>query len=169
MRTPLVLKMPASMDIRPHTVDAPVSLLDVAPTLLSVAGIEPEARLDGQSLLPHLQGTAAPSDRDLIFSCGWHVGVNFACGIQRWDRNGSHHLYSYNASSQIDELYDLNAVEAENLAQEPAQAALRKEMIDRLGALLQSDERWGGYWSPYRVEKFFELPRTSGSMQLLKD
>jgi arylsulfatase A-like enzyme len=169
VRTPLVVKMPASMGIRPHTVDAPVSLLDVAPTLLSVAGIEPEARLDGQSLLPHLQGTVAPSDRDLIFSCGWHVGVNFACGIQRWDRNGTHHLYSYNPSSKIDELYDLNAVEAENLAQQPAHAALRKEMIDRLGALLQSDDRWGGYWSPFRVDEFFELPKVSGSMQLLKN
>jgi len=167
VRTPLVVKMPTSMGIQPHTVDAPVSLLDVAPTLLSVAGVEPEARMDGQSLLPHLQGTARPADRDLIFSCGWHVGVNFACGIQRWDGKGNHHLYSYNASSKVDELYDLNAVEAENLAQEPEHAALRKEMIDRLGALLQADERWGGYWSPYRVQKFFELPKMSGSMQLL--
>ena len=169
VRTPLVMKMPASMGIRSHTVDAPVSLLDLAPTLLSAAGVEPEARLDGQSLLPLMQGTARPADRDLIFSCGWHVGVNFACGVQRWDGKGNHHLYSYNASSKIDELYDLNAVEAENLAQQPEHAALRKEMIDRLGALLQSDVRWGGYWSPYRVAEFFELPRIKGSMQLLKE
>ena len=168
VRTPLVMKMPSSMGIRSRTVDAPVSLLDVAPTLLSVAGIEPEARMDGQSLLPLLAGSAKPADRDLIFSCGWHVGVNFACGIQKWDGKGNHHLYSYNASSRVDELYDLNAVEAENLAQQPEHAVLRKEMIDRLGALLRSDERWGGYWSPFRVDKFFELPRISGGMQLLK-
>ena len=168
VRTPLVMKMPASMGIHAHTVDAPVSLLDLAPTLFSLVGIEPEARLDGQSLLPLLQGTARPADRDLIFSCGWHVGVNFACGIQRWDGKGNHHLYAYNASSRIDELYDLNAVEAENLAQQPEHAALRKEMIDRLGALIQSGERWGGYWSPYRVDKFFQLPRTTGGMQLLQ-
>jgi|GEM_PF-593322 arylsulfatase A-like enzyme len=168
LRTPLVIKMPASTGIQPHMVDAPVSLLDVAPTLLAVVGIEPEARMDGQSLLPLLQGTARSADRDLIFSCGWHVGVNFACGIQRWDGKGGHHLYSYNASSEVDELYDLNEVEAENLAQRPEYAALRKEMIDRLGFLLQSDARWGGYWSPYRVEKFFDLPKVSGSMQLLQ-
>lgn len=168
LRAPLVVKMPASMGIRPHTVDAPVSLLDVAPTLLSVAGIEPQARLDGQSLIPHLQGTLRPADRDLIFSCGWHVGVNFACGIQRWDGSGSHHLYSYNPSSDIDELYDLNAVEAENLAQEPQYAALRNEMIDRLGTLLQSDPRWSGYWLSYRLDKFFDLPRISGNMQKLE-
>jgi arylsulfatase A-like enzyme len=168
VRTPLVMKMPSSMGISSRTVDAPVSLLDLAPTLLSVAGIEPEARMDGQSLLPLLDGSAAPADRDLIFSCGWHVGVNFAIGIQKWDGKGNHHLYSYNTSSRIDELYDLNAVEAENLAWQPEHAALKKDMIDRLGALLQSDARWGGHWSPFRVDKFFELPRISGGMQLLK-
>lgn len=166
LRTPLVVKMPASMDIPPHVVDAPVSLLDVAPTLLSVAGIEPEARLDGESLIPHLDGTARPADRDMVFSSGWHIGVNFACGIQRWEGNGDHHLYVYNVSSAIDELYDLNAVEAENLAQEAQYAALKKEMINRLGRLLQSDPRWRGYWSSYRLDKFFELPKISGSMQL---
>jgi arylsulfatase A-like enzyme len=167
VRTPLLVKMPGRMDIKPRTVDAPVSLLDVAPTVLSVVGIEPEARMDGQSLLPYLQRAAPQGDRDLIFSCGWHVGVNFACGIQRWDGHGSHHLYSYNASSNVDELYDLNAVEAENLSQEPGYASLRKEMINRLGTLLRDDPRWGGYWSPYRVDEFFALPRTSGGMQLL--
>lgn len=168
LRAPLVVKMPASMGIQPHTVDAPVSLLDLAPTLLSVAGVEPEARLDGQSLISHIQGTASPADRDLIFSCGWHVGVNFACGIQQWDGKGNHHLYSYNAASNIDELYDLNAVEAENLAQKPQYAALKKGMIDRLGALLQSDPRWGGFWASYRIDKFFDLPKRSGSMQMLE-
>lgn len=165
LRAPLVVKMPASMDIEPHSVDAPVSLLDIAPTLLSVAGIEPEARLDGQSLIPYMQGGTARADRDMIFSCGWHVGVNFACGIQRWDGKGNHHLYSFNVSSRIDELYDLNTVEAENLIREPQHAGLKREMIERLGALLQSDLRWGGFWGPYRLNKFFELPKRPGSMQ----
>lgn len=165
LRTPLLVKMPSFMGGRPHVVGAPVSLLDVAPTLLSVAGVEPEARMDGESLLPLIQGTVRPSDRDLIFTCGWHVGVNFACGIQRWDGNGDHYLYSYNASSAIDELYDLNAAEAENLVQKPEYAALKKEMIRHLGMLLRSDPRWSGFWSSYRLDKFYELPRISGNMQ----
>lgn len=167
LRAPLVVKMPSSLGIQPHTVDAPVSLLDVAPTILSVAGIEPNARLDGESLIPHIEGTATAADRDLIFSCGWHVGVNFACGIQQWDGKGNHHLYAYNAASNIDELYDLNAIEAENLAQELRYAELKGEMINRLGTLLQSDPRWGGFWAPFRIDKFSELPKRRGSMQLL--
>ena len=167
LRAPLVVKMPSSMGIQPHAVDAPVSLLDVAPTLLSVTGIEPEARLDGESLIPHIEGTAPPADRDLIFSSGWHVGVNFACGIQQWDGKGNHHLYSYNAASNLDELYDLNAIEAENLAQETQCAGLKREMINRLGTLLQSDPRCGGFWGGHPIHTFFDLPKRSGTLQVL--
>ncbi len=166
VRALLVVKMPASMGIAPYTAAQPVSLLDVAPTLLSVAGVEPEARLDGQSLLPLLRGTAQPADRDLLFFGGWHVGVNFACGIQKWERDGAHHLFAYNTGSNVDELYDLNAVEAENLAFAPEHAGLRKEMIERLGAVLQRDPRWAGYWASFRIDHFSELPRVSGDMQL---
>lgn len=166
LRTPLVVKMPRSMGINPQTSEAPVSLLDIAPTLLDVAGIEPGARLDGKSLLPHMQGREAPADRDLLFSCGWHVGVNFACGIQRWDGKGNHHLYAYNVSSRIDELYDLNAVDAENLAQKPEYASVRSEMIGRLGSLLQADPRWGGFLTPYRLDNYEHLPEHPGSVQL---
>ncbi len=166
LRTPLWIKMPSSMGIRPHVVEGPVSLLDIAPTILAVAGIKPEARLDGRSLLPYMLEAIEPADRDLIFSCGWHVGVNFACGIQRWDGKGNHHLYSYNVSSQIDELYDLNAIEAENLAQDGQYAYLKSEMIERLGASLRSDQRWSGFWSSYRLRNFFQLPKCSGNMQM---
>jgi arylsulfatase A-like enzyme len=165
LRTPMIVKMPSSAKIEPQSIDAPVSLLDIAPTLLSVAGIEPDAWMDGQSLIPLMQGKTPPADRDMIFSCGWHVGVNFACGIQHWDGKGNHYLYAYNVSSCVDELYDLNAAEAENLAQDPEHANLRREMIDRLGTLLQSDSRWEGYWSSFRLNHFFELPKSPGSMQ----
>ena len=60
LRVPLSIKMPAGAGIRHHTVDAPVSHLDIAPTLLGVAGVEPEERLDGRSLMRHLDGTAQP-------------------------------------------------------------------------------------------------------------
>jgi arylsulfatase A-like enzyme len=166
LRALLVVKPPASMGTQVKKVEEPVSLLDLAPTLLSAAGVEPEARMDGQSLMPHFAGTAKAADRDLIFSCGWHVGVNFACGIQRWDGKGSHHLYVYNASSEIDELYDLNAIEAENLAQRPECAALRKEMAERLGSLLQADSRWAAYWASFRLDHFSDVRTIPGDAQV---
>jgi hypothetical protein len=92
--------------------------------------------------------------------------VNFPCGIQRWNTDGSHYLYAYNCSSPIDELYDLHAAEAENLAQKPEHDSIRKEMIGRLGHALRQDPRWGGYWSEFRVAKFFDLPKSGSDMQL---
>jgi arylsulfatase A-like enzyme len=162
LRVPLYIKMPAGSGIRPHAVDAPVSHLDLAPTLFEIAGVEPAARLDGQSLMGHLRGTAPAADRELLFECGWHTGVNFACATQRWDPARGHHLYTYNLSSEVDELYDLDDADAENLAQRPERRELHTEMVRRLGAFLERDPRWIGYWHSFRVDRYEQLPRQGG-------
>jgi arylsulfatase A-like enzyme len=149
-------------------VDAPVSHLDIAPTLLGVAGIEPLERLDGQSLLPHIHGTAPAADRELFFECGWHVGVNFACATQKWTPGGGHYLYSYNASSPYDELYDLASPDAENLAHNPTHKALHAEMVARLGAMLERESRWIGYSSPFRIDHYADLPKPKGDVQMFR-
>lgn len=159
IRVPLAIKLPSRFKATSRTIAAPVSHLDLAPTLLDVVGIEPSERLDGQSLLPYLTGTSEPGDRDFIFECGWHTGVNFACGIQHWSP-AAHYLYSYNLSSTIDELYDLRDEDAENLASRRAYAKLHQEMIRRLGAVLAADARWRGYWHSFRVDHYAELPKT---------
>lgn len=166
LRVPLVVKPPATMGTKSRVVQEPVSLMDIGPTVLSTVGLEPEAKFDGRSLVPQFNGSAQASDRDLLFFGGWHVGVNFPCGIQQWNSDGSHYLYSYNCSSPADELYDLNAADAENLAQKPGHAALRKKMIERLGSAVRQDPRWGGYWSEFRIAKYFDLPKSRGDMQL---
>jgi len=168
LRVPLAVKMPKSSGIRHRTVDAPVSHLDIAPTLLGVAGIEPLERLDGRSLLPHLQGAAQAADRELFFECGWHIGVNFACAIQKWTAGGEHYLYSYNASSPFDELYDLTSSDAENLAHDPAHKPVHAEMVGRLGAMLERDPRWIGYSSPFRIDHYAELPKPRGDVQMFR-
>lgn len=161
LRVPLGIHMPGGAR---RTVMSPVSHLDIAPTLLELAGIEPEERMDGQSLLPLLRGGEG-GDRELLFECGWHTGVNFACAIQRWDRSRGHHLYTYNLSSEIDELYDLDSTDAENLRD----AALHREMIRRMGAFLENDPRWIGYWHSFRVDHYAELPKhKAGDYQMFK-
>jgi arylsulfatase A-like enzyme len=169
LRVPLVVKMPASAGVKAHGVEAPVSHLDVAPTLLGLAGIEVTERLDGRSLLPHLDGSSSPADRALLFECGWHTGVNFACAVQRWDPNAGHHLYTYNLSSDVDELYDLAASDAENLAARPEHRRLRSEMVERMAALLAPDPRWRGYWHSFQVDHAEDLPAPErGDRQMVR-
>jgi arylsulfatase A-like enzyme len=149
-----------------QTIEAPVSLLDLSRTLLDVAGIKPEAKFDGISLLPALRSGQGTEDRTILFFGGWHVGVNFDCGIQHRAADGHRYLYAYNCTSQTDELFDLDSEDAVNLIDIPQHGNVRKELIRSLGAALQADPRWAGYWAEFRIARFNELPRTEGDMQL---
>jgi arylsulfatase A-like enzyme len=140
--------------------------MDLSRTLLEAAGIAPEDKFDGISLMPALRGEALPGRSGLLFFGGWHVGVNFVCGLERRTADGRHFLYAYNLSSPNDELYDLNAIDAENLIDRSEYASVRDEMIRLLGEELQRDPRWIGYWAEFRVARYSFLPKTNGDMQL---
>jgi arylsulfatase A-like enzyme len=58
-------------------VDAPVSLLDIVPTALALAGVLPprDRELDGVSLAPLLRGESGTLDRDALY---WRHGTNWA-------------------------------------------------------------------------------------------
>jgi arylsulfatase A-like enzyme len=164
LRVPLVVKPPHGSTT--SLVDERVSLLDLSQTMFDAAGIEPEGMFDGISLLPAVQGNALPERKPLLFFGGWHVGVNFTCGITHRMRDGRLFLYAYNLTSTCDQLYDMHSPDAVNLIQDPAYAPVRDEMIRTLGAELQRDPRWGGYWAEFRIARYNSLPKTNGDMQL---
>lgn len=164
VRVPLVIK--PARQVTSRIVEDPVSLLDLSRTVLDAAGIYPDAKFDGISLLPALGGGKVPERSPLLFWGGWHVGVNFACGIHHRTAEGADFLYSYNCTSAKDELYDLNAVDAKNLIDDPHYADVREHMIYLLGQELQRDPRWVGYWAEFRIAKYASLPKTAGDMQL---
>jgi arylsulfatase A-like enzyme len=164
LRVPFVVKAPGTVPGR--VVEEPVSLLDLSQTLLDIAGIKPEAKFDGISLVPALSGKVLPEREPLLFFGGWHVGVNFACGIGHYTPDGRYFLYAYNLSSPDDELYDMNAEDAVNLINDPAHKELRDQMIRKLGESLQRDPRWVGYWAEFRIARYALLPKTDGDMQL---
>lgn len=164
LRVPFVIKGPAQK--QSAVVKDSVSLLDLSRTLLDLAGIEPAARMDGISLVPALAAHALPKRASLLFFGGWHVGVNFACGLECRTPEGQHLLYAYNCSSPNDELYDLDADDAVNLISDPAYRSVRDDLVRRLGSALQSDPRWIGYWAEFRVARYALLPKSTGDMQL---
>jgi len=166
LRVPLVIKPPKSSGTPRRIVDSPVSLLDLSQTFLDFAGIQPEAKFDGVSLRSYLDYGSGSEDRNLLFFGGWHVGVNFACGIQQRAANGHRYLYAYNCTSTVGEFYDLDNPDAVNLINDPGYDAVRLAMIRRLGEVLQSDPRWIGYWAEFRIARFNALPASKGDMQL---
>ena len=60
IRVPLVIKLPGQTIGR--IVDTPTSQLDIAPTLLALAGAKPIPRAEGRSLVPALGGETMPTE-----------------------------------------------------------------------------------------------------------
>jgi hypothetical protein len=133
-----------------------------------LGGIRPEERLDGQSLLPLLTGGSTVPDRDLLFECGWHVGANFACAVQKRFPGGEHYLFTYNCASPYDELHDLNSADAVNIVNEPGKSKVRAEMVTKLGRIIEGDARFSCYRNMFRLDHYFDLPRQSGDLQMKK-
>jgi arylsulfatase A-like enzyme len=68
VRVPLVVRLPARAGVAATRLDAPVSLLDLAPTLVDLLGVPTDAGFVGRSLVPLLAGGALPP-RPVLGAC----------------------------------------------------------------------------------------------------
>lgn len=127
IRVPLIIKGPG---IAPRVLDTPVSIVDVVPTLLELAGAPTPAGLSGRSLAPALHGGAPPTRPILVELPHDHQIKRDMAAVIRppykaiWDREA-------NAWSlfELDDVADANAIEnPEALAQ---MQRLLYETLDR--------------------------------------
>ena len=120
IRVPLVMKLPAG---RPtgQRVATRVSLVDLAPTLLDLAGLAVPSAVQGQSLLP-LVGTARTLDRPSYAETDYPRRAFGWSSLAAW--RADRFLY---VKAPRPELFDLRADpgQARNLADERAQVAER--------------------------------------------
>ncbi len=138
IRVPMVAYAPGM--IRPgDTITQMVRNIDIAPTILALAGVQPEWQMDGQSVLPALRGDEAPSPGELLYEYYWeyafpHTPTTFALRGDRFKYIFYHGIWDTN------ELYDLNAdpMERFNLIDSPLMQdtvrAMRTRLFDRLQA-----------------------------------
>ena len=124
-RVPLIVSAPG---FAPRAVDASVSLIDLFPTLLDLAGIEPElgAPIDGRSLVPHLEG-AQGHDEVL----GEYLGEGALAPIVMIRRGRWKFIHS---PADPDQLYDLanDPDELRNLSQAPEHAPLVAQLLQEV-------------------------------------
>jgi arylsulfatase A-like enzyme len=154
-RVPLIVSWPGHVPV--GTVDRnPVSLLDVMPTCLGLAGIARPAGIDGR-MLP---GTGDDPPRDAAFSEYGAGGPRLVLAhAHRWSDDGwrretpaipllrwreaegrpkmvrmGRYKYVYDPMDPVDELYDLDADpwELRNLAADPGHAEARRRLRERL-------------------------------------
>jgi choline-sulfatase len=125
-RVPLIVRSPAHGGPRRYT--EPVSLLDLAPTVLELVGgtdAVREAAMDGESLVPALAGGPEPIRRPVV--CEYHAeGVNAPAAMVR---AGRHKLIVCREDPDL--LYDLES-DPHELSDISAQAAT----VSRLRAAL---------------------------------
>ncbi len=171
-RVPLVIKLPEGTAAG-KSVDVPVCLLDIAPTILEAAGVKPAARLDGISLLPLIQGKDAKDsnqddERVFLFEACWHIAPNPAVALQWRKSKSEHYFYTYNLTSDCDELYDLTDTSCRNLIGDKEFEEVRKAMLKRLAAFLRADPRWRCYWHTMRLDKIEELSKEQADFQMFR-
>src|SRR6185295_11173716 len=96
----------------------PVSLIDLYPTLLELAGLPTRAGLDGVTLLPLLKNPSAPWDRPALTTGGFK---NHALRSERWRyiryADGSEELYDH----------DADPLEQTNVAAKPEFASVKAD------------------------------------------
>src|SRR5262249_44619793 len=122
VRVPLIVAEPGQTQSR--RVDAPVSLIDLAPTVMDYATAEaswqPAAAIDGQTLKPLLRGEAGA--RDAVIS--EYTGEG-GCAPCRMVRKGDFKLIYTHGFPDL--LYDIrnDPLEVNNLGADPRHAATR--------------------------------------------
>lgn len=129
VRVPLIISWPGTF-AGDRRSDALVELVDVAPTLLELAGLPVPDGMHGRSLLPLLNGASPPAaHRDFVRS----TYTETLQGPRSWGtmvRNRRHKLINYHGAG-LGQLFDLDhdPYELRNLWNDPAHAAIRNELL----------------------------------------
>ena len=140
LRIPLLVRYPQRFPAG-QTVDEFALSIDLAPTLLELAGVTDMSAMDGRSLVPLLAGKTPDNWRtsflveyntDTVFPRVLTMGYK-ALRTDRWK------YVRYNELDGMDELYDLRAdpYEMTNRIDEPDSAAVVQQLGRRIDELLQ--------------------------------
>ena len=133
MRIPLLVRWPAlGVGARGRLVDPPVLNVDLAPTLLELAGVEAPEGLHGRSLRPLLAGERVPWRRAFLYE--YFAERAFKTPTLFALRDVAAKLVVFPGHPERTQLFDLAADpdEKHDLALEPAHEELLRELSARL-------------------------------------
>lgn len=143
MRIPLIIWNPEK--IREGVTElASVSTLDLAPTIIELAGADAADQLPGRSLSPLLTGTAEEWGDEIIYEYFWefnypHTPTQYAIRDGRWKYIRLHGVWD------TDALYDLEADpgETNNLINASEHLEIRIDLQQRLHAAIERGDGKG--------------------------
>jgi arylsulfatase A-like enzyme len=135
VRVPLIIRMraPGIAKVKGKT-DAAASSLDLSPTFLRCAGVEPPETWTGRDLTPVVAGRREHGVDAAISEFADDRSKQFGDYAYRLIRTPAHKLILWQRASQKDELYDLkmDPHEERNLIDDPALDKVEAELRSRL-------------------------------------
>lgn len=148
LRIPLVIRYPGILEAG-EVMTTPVHMLDITPTILDLAGLAIPAHMDGQSLLPIIQGDKVQNERVIISEMagepdpdGDAFWIAPRTNLYSVKKAGWKYIHAQQAPQQ-DELYIVqpsSIYERENLAAEEDEKAA--ELFTALQASLGVPDRF---------------------------
>jgi len=142
IRIPLLVRYPPLVQPR-RVLEEMVLNIDLAPTLLELAGMQVPPTMQGRSLVPLLAGQPGPWRRSFLYE--YFRDERFPIPTMLGVRTERAKYITYPGLQDIDELYDLeqDPFELSNLALEPAARLQRAEMRQELQRLLRETDYHG--------------------------
>lgn len=134
IKVPLIVRWPKGVASPGTVIEEPVLNIDIAPTLLDIAGVPIPATMQGRSFAPLLRGDAVDWREDVFYEYfadfPYQVPPSQAVRTDRW-------LYVEYDRGLPPELYDTVSDPAQraNLIEDPAHAVTRQELSQRLAEL----------------------------------
>jgi arylsulfatase A-like enzyme len=130
VRVPLIVSCPKRFQ-RNLRSDALVELIDIAPTLLELAGLEIPETMQGRSLLPILEGEADANHHRDFARCVFYNALSGPKSFATMIRTHEHKLVNYHGHDGLGELFDLqeDPGEFDNQWDNPKYADVRFDLM----------------------------------------
>ena len=151
MRVPMIMQCPELFK-GDGVVEGVVANLDIAPTILMAAGLQPPAYMEGGNIVPLARGETVSWRRELLYEYYWERNYPMTPTVFSL-RDERYKFIHYYGVWDLDELFDLNADpdEMNNLAYAPQFSSIAKDMSGRMFDLLT---RTGGMTIPLARDQF---------------
>ncbi len=135
IRVPIIIRGPGIADTtRGRKLDNLALNIDIAPTILDMAGIPIPRDMDGESLYPHVTGQYVPSRTDFFMEHAGIIDVENPIPDSRGVRTEEWKYIRYvNVAPELEEMYHIKGdpLESNNLADDVNYAGIKKQLRQR--------------------------------------
>ncbi|MCP4312490.1 MAG: sulfatase-like hydrolase/transferase [Bacteroidetes bacterium] len=142
IRTPLIFYGPGIPDtMHGMKLDHLALNIDVAPTILDMAGIPVPDVMDGISLFPNLTGRQVQSRSDFFMEHVGIIDVENPIPDSRGVRSGEWKYIRYvNVEPEVEEMYHIkdDPMESNNLAHDPDYVEIKNQLMERYDRYMES-------------------------------